>query len=310
MNIISSKEEINRMIDGIHTILSLPEEQYNLLIQKIIPNDKTIESLQFYYLTDGCEMPDNPIQLGLEQTHDEDGNFTGRSYYGGTNFSMYQILQECQNMLKNYPSDSLESSRINEILHTRDLSSFKTLYSSSNNVNPLLLDKIFEILSSDDMLSKFFDYSNNTEDFIIDGQEISRSEYLKHLGQIFGNKDANGNLSNRNRISSDFFIPDLEELKNRYSQIFDEINIDRYVNPSYTFSRGPKITDTVIRNGEEPDWEIAPEIRESIFADLPKDLSLEEQAMYIYCKMCTIFSYDEGYMYRDKLSKVNYESTL
>lgn len=310
MNIISSKEEINRMIDGIHTILSLPEEQYNLLIQKIIPNGKTIESLQFYYLTDGCEMPDNPIQLGLEQTHDEDGNFTGRSYYGGTNFSMYQILQECQNMLKKYPSDSLESSRINEILHTRDLSSFKTLYSSSNDVSPLLLDKIFEILSSDDMLSKFFDYSNNTETFIIDGQEISRSEYLKHLGQIFGNKDANGNLSNKNRISSDFFIPDLEELKKRYSQIFDEINIDRYVNPSYTFSRGPKITDTVVRDGEEPDWKIAPEIRKSIFADLPKDLSLEEQAMYIYCKMCTIFSYDEGYMYRDKLSKVNYESTF
>ena len=127
MNIISSKEEINRMIDGIHTILSLPEEQYNLLIQKIIPNDKTIESLQFYYLTDGCEMPDNPIQFGLEQTHDKDGNSTGRSYYGGTNFSMYQVLQECQNMLKNYPSDSLESSRINELLHTRDLSSFKTL---------------------------------------------------------------------------------------------------------------------------------------------------------------------------------------
>ena len=35
MNIISSKEEINRMIDGIHTILSLPEEQYNLLMQKM-----------------------------------------------------------------------------------------------------------------------------------------------------------------------------------------------------------------------------------------------------------------------------------
>lgn len=51
MNIISSKEEFNRMIDGIHTILSLPEEQYNLLIQKIIPNDKTIESLYIFKRT-------------------------------------------------------------------------------------------------------------------------------------------------------------------------------------------------------------------------------------------------------------------
>ncbi len=68
MNIISSKEEINRMIDGIQTILSLPEEQYNLLIQKMIPSTKKIEPLQFYYLTDGCEASDKPIQLGLEQT--------------------------------------------------------------------------------------------------------------------------------------------------------------------------------------------------------------------------------------------------
>lgn len=310
MNIISSKEEINRMIDGIHTILSLPEEQYNLLMQKMIPSGKNIDSLNFYYLTDRCEMPDNPIQLGLEQTYDENGKFTSRSYFGGTKFSMYQILQECKNMLSNYPTDSLESSRISEMIRTRDLSSFKTLYSRKTDVNPMLLDKIFEILSSDDMLSKFFDYSNNSESFAIDGQEISRSEYLKHLGQIFGNKDTNGNLSNRNSISSDFFISDLEEFKNRYSQIFEEINIDRYVNPTYTFSRGPNITDSVIRDGEEPHWEMTQEIYEAIFSDMPQNLSLEEQAMYIYCKMCTIFSYDEGYMYKDKLSKVNYESTF
>ena len=276
----------------------------------MIPSGKNIDSLNFYYLTDRCEMPDNPIQLGLEQTYDENGKFTSRSYFGGTKFSMYQILQECKNMLSNYPTDSLESSRISEMIRTRDLSSFKTLYSRKTDVNPMLLDKIFEILSSDDMLSKFFDYSNNSESFAIDGQEISRSEYLKHLGQIFGNKDTNGNLSNRNSISSDFFISDLEEFKNRYSQIFEEINIDRYVNPTYTFSRGPNITDSVIRDGEEPHWEMTQEIYEAIFSDMPQNLSLEEQAMYIYCKMCTIFSYDEGYMYKDKLSKVNYESTF
>jgi hypothetical protein len=86
--------------------------------------------------------------------------------------------------------------------------------------------------------------------------------------------------------------------------------MDRYVNPNYTFSRGPEIGDKVIRNGEEPDWKITSEIRETIFSDMPENLSLEEQAMYIYCKMCTVFSYDDGYLYRDKLNKVNYESTF
>lgn len=310
MNIISPKEETNRMVDGIHTILSLPEEQYNLLIQKMIPSDKTIESLRFYYLTDRCERPTNSIQLGLEQEFDENQRYIGRSYFGGKNFSTHEILEYCQIMLNNYSTNSLEYSRISEILHTRDLTSFKSLYSSEKNINPMLLDKIFEILSSDDMLSRFLDYSNNTEIFAIDGKEIPISNYLEHLGQFFGNKDKDGNLSNSNRISSDFFIQDLEEFKKRYLQIFDAINIDRYVNPSYTFSMGPNITDNIVRDGEEPYWEITPEIHETIFADMPQDLSLEEQAMYIYCKMCTIFSYDEGYMYRDKLRKVNYESTF
>ena len=78
MNIISPKEEINRMIDGIHTILSLPEEQYNILIQEITPSDKVLETLHFYYPTDKCEMPNIPIQLGLEQTQDEAGNNKSR----------------------------------------------------------------------------------------------------------------------------------------------------------------------------------------------------------------------------------------
>lgn len=171
----------------------MPEEQYNILIQEITPSDKVLETLDFYYPTDNCEMPSNPIQLGLEQALDEARKYIGRGYYGN-NYSMYQILQECQSMLENYPLDSIEASRIKELINTRDLSSFKALYLSSNDANPKLLDNIFEILSSDDMLSKFLDYSNNIETFSIDGQDMSRSEYLKHLGNIFGNKDAYGNL--------------------------------------------------------------------------------------------------------------------
>ncbi len=291
MNIISSKEEINRMVDGIHTILALPEEEYNLLIEKMTPNGKELEALRFYYLTDGCENPKAPIQIGLEQERDENDKRISRYYFCSENFSMHEILEYCQSMLNNYSTNSLEYSRINEILHTRDLDSFKAFYSSEKDVNPMLLDKIFEILSSDDMLSRFVDYSNNTEIFAIDGKEVPLSNYLEHLGQFFGNKDKDGSLSNSNRISSDFFIPDLEELKKRYLQIFDEINIDRYVNPVYTFSSGPKLDDKIVRYGDEPNWTLSSETYQEIFDNMPQNLSLEEQAMYIYCKMCTIFPY-------------------
>ena len=310
MNIISEKEENGRMIDGIHTILKLPEAKFSFLIKSLQPKEKALENIRFYYLTDGYEIIDNPIQLGLEQTHDENGKYIGRSYFGGQNYSMHQIIEKCQSLLGKYLPNSIEYSRIIQLINTRNLDGFKSLYLNKDNSNSTLIDKIFEILSDDNMLSKFLDYDNNTQTFAINGKEIPISEYLKYLGQFFGNKDENGNLSNTNPISKDFYIPNLEELKSRYSQIFDEINIDKYVNPAYTFLRAPNILDTIIRDGEEPDWTISPEIYKEIFEDMPQNLSLEEQAMYIYCKMCTIFSYDEGYLYRDKLNKINYESTF
>lgn len=308
MNIISEKKEFSRMIDGISTILTLPEEQFNLLIQQMNPNGKKImEELWFYYQTDKCSEPENIIQIGLEKTYDENRKYISRRYYGGTYFSMYQILEQCQNMLNNYAEDSKEYSRICEIIHTRDLAAFKAYYSKDKNLNPIMLDKIFEILSSDEIYSKFLDYSNNKKEFAIDGEEIPFNKYIEHLGEIFGIRDRKGDLSDTNQISIDFFIPKLKELKNRYSQMFDKINMERYVNPRYTFSVTFPM-NKVIRDGDEPNWEIAPEIYEEIYQEMPENLSLEEKAMHIYSKMCIMFDYDEGYLYRKNLNKINYES--
>ena len=308
MNIISSKVDINRMADGINTILSLPEEQFDTIIQLLTPSNGHMESIRFFYTTDECEMPQNPIQIGLEQEFDEGKKYISRSYFGVPVFSMHEIYRECQRMLEKYPSDSLEYSRLNKFMHTRDWDNFKDFYLSTNTANPMLLDKIYEILSDDDMLSKFIDYNNNTESFAINGQDVPMAEYLECLGRIFGNRNSRGELSFSKNISRDFFIPNWEEIKERYFQILDNINMDKYVNPYYTFSRSRSLTDKIVRDGDEPDWEIAPGIREAIFTDMPQDLSLEEQAMYIYCKMCSIFSYDEGYLYRFDLNRVNYSS--
>ena len=94
---------------------------------------------------------------------------------------------------------------------------------------------------------------------------------------------------------------------------FDRINIDRYVNPQYEFKRftsRERISNKVIRKGEEPDWTISEELRTAVFKDMPKDLSVEEQAMYIYCKLCMELSYDEGYFFRNHLNNGRYEYTF
>lgn len=309
MNIISSKKIKNRIIDGIHTILSLPEEDYRLLIEKITPKIGNIEGLFFYYPTDDCEIPTRSIQIGLEKYLDENGRYICRAYYGHEDISMFQIISECKNMLKDYPIESVEYSKLNEIIHSRDIESFKSYYSKRENVNPKLIDKIFQILSSDEVLDKFLSYDNNSDFFDIDDQKIPKSEYLKHLGWIFGSKDENGFLNNTNSIFTNFFILNFQELKNRYSQIYDNTNMERYINPWYTFSISLP-TNRIIRDGIDFDWNVSPEVYKEIFENMPPDLSLEEQAIYIYCKMCIMFLYDEGYLYRDKINKVNYDSTF
>ncbi len=309
MNIISSKEQVSRMADGINTILSLPEEEYKMFIKRMWPSE-SIEELRFFYLTDKCEMPTNPTQIGLEKMHDEDYHFIARGYFGGENFSMHEILEHCKSILNNYPTDSIEYSRISEIIQSRGLEAFKQLYSDKNGFNSQVVDKAFQILLDDDMLSKFLNYNENKEAFEIEGEEISQLDYLKVLGKILGKRNDQGELNLEKRISKDFLIPEFEGIKNRYFQILDNINMDRFSNPKYTFTEVERFDEKIIREGDEPDWAISPEVYQEIFQDMPQDLSLEEKAMYIYCKMCQVFQYDEGYAYKNRLNKVNYESTF
>lgn len=67
---------------------------------------------------------------------------------------------------------------------------------------------------------------------------------------------------------------------------------------------------TIIKNGDEPDWKLSEQIYKEVYAEMPSDLSLEEKAIFIYCKLCKIFLYDEGYFYRDKIDKINYSFTF
>ena len=43
------------------------------------------------------------------------------------------------------------------------------------------------------------------------------------------------------------------------------------------------------------DLDLSPDIEETIFKNMPQDLSLLEKSIYIYIKMCQIFTYDEEY---------------
>ena len=310
MNIIIEKENKGRIIDGIDTILNLNDNDFEEVVERL---NNFFENINFFYTTDKCEMPSAVIQIGLEKAFDESGNYISRFYFGGERFTISEIFEKLADELKYVKEDNEEYIRIGKLLKTRNLEAFKTSISGGKEENRILIDKVFEILLNDEIKQKFLDYDNNKDYFSINGEEVELREYLKYLGKIFGNKDKSGNLTNKNKISKDFYIPELDEYKARYSEIFDKINMDRYINPTYEFKCFTTLehgADTIIRKNEEPDWRINKELSEEVLQKMPKDLSLEEQAMYIYCKLCKELTYDEGYFYREYLNDGRYNDTF
>lgn len=310
MNIITEKELQGRLVDGINTLLNLSEEDFNYVIEQLQPDKEFLDRINFCYTTDDYEGPESIIQIGLEKEKDNEGRDIRKCYICKERYSIREILKELETQLSNFTQDSPQYIRIKKLLDSRNLESFKLRYLNENKSNIHIIDKVFEILSDKEVFEKFIDFENNIEYFSQDGREISQKEYLQCLGTIFGNRNKDGTLENKNSISTDFYIPELDIYKEYYSQLLDKINMDRYINPYYEFRFRPKIVEKVIRKGDEPTWKINPKLYKEVYSNMPENLSLEEQAMHIYCSLCKNFSYDEGYLYRDKITKVNYSETF
>ena len=264
-------------------------------------NTKSMENLNFYYITDSCDIPERKIKIGLEDPEET------RGYYSGKRVQMRYVMATVEKM-KEVLADSEKSKRATQLVATRDLESFKRLHAQGDERKKKILDRLFEILEDQIAFEAFLDYENHQELFKIEGQSVQRKEYLQYLGKFFGMKRASGNLEHDNEISTDFYIPQLEEYKERYSILFDKVNMDRYANPAYLFEFSwfnPEC-DRVIRKGEEPEWQLNKALQQAIFEGMPQMLTIEEQAMYIYCKMLEQFSYDTGYFYRDYLEENRY----
>ena len=311
MNIIIEKQIDTRLVDGINQMLSVDDETFKKIIEQLIPKKDNLVNICFFYTTDKYENPAGEYQVGLEKEVDENGKRIARFYYGGERFSIPDIFRELSKKLNEIQEGTQEYDRIKQLLNARSLDAFKSYFSDKTGENSELLDKIFEILENEESLTRFMDYDSNRDYFSINGQQVDIKKYLICFGKIFGNKDENGNLAKNNEISQDFFIVGLDKIKENVAHIYENINVDRYVNPSYEFRRFTtldRLSNEVIRKGEEPDWNISHELEEIVFNEMPKDLSLEEKAIYIYCKLCRELTYDEGYLFREQLGDGRYNS--
>ena len=311
INIITEKEINGRFYDGIDTLLGLSDDDFKTLLELL--QGKNLSPINFNYTTDRCEGVNKPIQLGLEKEKDENGKWIVRGYFADENggqyirYSTQQILQHLSTLS---PKSEKTEKRISELLNSRGLEAYKKYYASKNQLpNASILDKAFEILQDEETYEKFTNYEQNSEHFEIDGQKIPQSVYLKHLADIFGKRDKDGNLEKKKSIYTQFYIEDIEEYAQRYGSILDTYNMDRYTMPNYEFrANSSNILNHEIRNTrieEEPEWELNAELKQAIYEDVPDDLSLEEKAIYIYVKLCKILKYDSTYDYRDRIPDKN-----
>lgn len=305
MNIITETVRNGRVQDGIATILKLDDETFEKVLDRMRPLNGEKENFNFYYTTDHCSRPDRISQLGLEEFR-IDGKDVVRGYYAnGSEISVQELFPMFEKLLEGFPEGTPIYKRLIRLLETRGLEAFKEDYvNRSQNANSDVVNKVFEILSSQELFDRFLDYENNKEVFAIDGVESPKHEICRTIKDIFGEVQG-GRSSQIEKIKKDFYIPELPALQERVGQAYSDMNFDRYTNGLYEY-RSPLAGRILSRRGQEPDFTINPELRAAVYDGMPKDLSLEEKTVYVYAKLCKELLYDEGTLYKRRMARTEY----
>ena len=303
MNIITEKEKLGRIEDGINTLLNLSDEQFEQVIERLKPirkeHEKKFDDIRFFYTTDGCEKPSNPIVFGLEDKNQS------RYYYGGKGIHFSELLKKLDLKKEEFSKDSKQYQRIERLKNNRNIQVYENSLIEEYPNDKNVIKKLFDVLQNQEIFEKFLNFEKNKDEFEIN-DNLKIGNYLEYIGKIFGDIKKEFFFTYYD-IYTAFYIPELPKIKDRVLQISEKFNLERYYNRKYQFEYMLP-SDEVIREGKEPNWNVNPEFKKTIFKDMPNDLSLEEKAIYIYMKLCKELVYDEGYMYRDKIGPDSYSS--
>lgn len=303
MNIITEQEKIGRIEDGINTLLNLSDEQFEQVIEKLKPvKDQYgmyIDDIKFFYITDKCEKSSNPVIVGLEDKNQS------RYYYGGKNIFLSELLKKLDLKKQEFSKESKEYSRIERLINSRNIQVYQDSLIEDYPDDKNVIKKLFEVLQNQNEYEKFLNYSKYEEEFKVN-DKTKIGDYLNYIAKIFGNIK-NEQFFRYYDIFTKFYISELNSIKEKVLNIYEKYNVERYYNKRYEFKYVNPI-DEVIRRGNEPDWNVNPELKDVIFKNMPQELSIEEKAIYIYMKLCKELVYDEGYMYREKIGPNSYSS--
>ncbi|MBQ3408372.1 MAG: hypothetical protein IJH12_04110 [Clostridia bacterium] len=235
------------------------------------------------------------------------------------NCNLAEYLEYIAKKMETMDKSSVEYQNLNEFMKQRNLNEygfelreeFDLVFSNG------VFYKVIEILTDEDTRNKFIDYQNNKEAFYVTYEQngkiypasMSIDIFIRIMTSMFGAPNENGELDNQ-RLYSQFYIPDIEKYKKAYLEMYERLEFERYIPKDYRF-KNYYISESVaciIKDDSEPQWKLNDAVRDAVYSGIPEDLSIEEEAIYVYYKLCQLFTYDEGYVYRDKLKKQNYTS--
>lgn len=206
---------------------------------------------------------------------------------GGFNYTLTNLSKLLEIAIVDYDLeiDDDKFYRCKEIFEKTCLDSFKETYKDKQYSCKIENDEF--VLSVNEFI-KFLELSEKDFDKVCLARSIKEVSGIKKEFFIYALNDflEEENIRNRFDLPSNYLFRIYEI--NSYKKI--DIESINYIPESYI----PNIESALISN----------EIREEIFKDMPNDLSDLEKAIYIYIKMCKIFTYNEEFYAVDQKGEV------
>lgn len=288
MEIVSAKEIKGRLQDGLDTIFALKQSKYEAFIDEYRKNG----NIGFYYVTDRCESPNRPIKLGVVINSNE-----SRYYFAdGGRVKQSEICHILEDLVNKGEASAETIRRAREILDARGLELLQKDYAKGKDCSIESVLTAFQVLQDEKVLYEFLNTSNSMQDIVVDGQLYNKEKVFEILGNIFGCPVGNGEFKKLKATiySSYYYIHDYDKLVNNYAKLYNSgYNLNMFAMPNYKFERSIFKNKNIERE-KELDFEINPKLKYEVYEGMPKDLSVEEKAIYVYAKLCSILRYDEN----------------
>lgn len=214
-------------------------------------------------------------------------------------FNISTLLKELSKIAEKDELTKEQKKRIQKLQQYRNEKALKKLIKTEYKLSKQELSEIFEVLEGNESFSKLIDSKKMENQKNAKSKNIFsflKSKKVKLLPET-GDSIKNHYYQIMYRIGHgdyalQFFTEKQKDYTNSITQINDRIMAEKQID-NYQI---------VIGKDDEPQWEINNELKEYVYKDIPKELTPEETAIWIYMKLCQTLNYDDSRAFDKNIS--------